>query len=353
MVAGVFMALFLGFIIGNSQSLSYKSKAEANKLLSSPPQPSIDSLTNSITGKITNIQDLGSGKRAVEVTGISFRDLLGFLPATEPKTNTSVKPFTEALPSMAPPTEKKYPLIVDSSTEIVLLTMLPQSMSLSEFMSKPQPSQIPPKPLTTTDLQTNMSVTVYFGTDGVTAKKITVTPPLSPVAQSKDQELKNPSPLPTIESVNPIDTLVQKELTKFKINILGTSIKTNNDTIPQSLAGLPWALIQEACIKGGYDLQSNTGQNVSTATYAINEYMGTPPVQMQATVYLLNNKIICVTKFPDSSKLPMTGGPYAINVKINNVPTANEREEAKKLPKEKCGCWDGVNNICLPISSCQ
>ena len=29
-----------------------------------------------------------------------------------------------------------------------------------------------------------------------------------------------------------------------------------------------------------------------------------------------------------------------------------DREAAKKLPKEECSCWDGTNNICLPIGDC-
>ncbi len=33
-------------------------------------------------------------------------------------------------------------------------------------------------------------------------------------------------------------------------------------------------------------------------------------------------------------------------------PTPLERIKAKKLPKEQCGCWDGINEICLPSADC-
>ena len=33
-------------------------------------------------------------------------------------------------------------------------------------------------------------------------------------------------------------------------------------------------------------------------------------------------------------------------------PTQQERNDAKFLPKDKCSCWDGINNICLPMTSC-
>lgn len=33
-------------------------------------------------------------------------------------------------------------------------------------------------------------------------------------------------------------------------------------------------------------------------------------------------------------------------------PTPEERDAARKLPKEQCGCWDGRNNICLPQADC-
>jgi len=33
-------------------------------------------------------------------------------------------------------------------------------------------------------------------------------------------------------------------------------------------------------------------------------------------------------------------------------PTQQEREDAKKIPKDQCPCWDGVNNICLPQVDC-
>lgn len=32
--------------------------------------------------------------------------------------------------------------------------------------------------------------------------------------------------------------------------------------------------------------------------------------------------------------------------------TAEEIEEAKKLPIEKCSCWDGTQSVCLPQASC-
>lgn len=34
-------------------------------------------------------------------------------------------------------------------------------------------------------------------------------------------------------------------------------------------------------------------------------------------------------------------------------PTQQEREDAKKLPKDQCPCWDGINNICLPQADCM
>lgn len=34
------------------------------------------------------------------------------------------------------------------------------------------------------------------------------------------------------------------------------------------------------------------------------------------------------------------------------TPTKEERERAKTLPKEDCGCWDNRNNICLPTADC-
>jgi len=33
-------------------------------------------------------------------------------------------------------------------------------------------------------------------------------------------------------------------------------------------------------------------------------------------------------------------------------PTKQDIENAKKLSKDKCPCWDGVNNQCLPQSAC-
>lgn len=34
------------------------------------------------------------------------------------------------------------------------------------------------------------------------------------------------------------------------------------------------------------------------------------------------------------------------------APTQQEREDAAKLPKESCPCWDGANEICLPQADC-
>ncbi len=34
------------------------------------------------------------------------------------------------------------------------------------------------------------------------------------------------------------------------------------------------------------------------------------------------------------------------------IPTVAEREEAKKLPREKCSCWDGRDGFCHPIQDC-
>ncbi len=34
------------------------------------------------------------------------------------------------------------------------------------------------------------------------------------------------------------------------------------------------------------------------------------------------------------------------------APTSAEREAAKKLPQDQCGCWDGIHNICLPVADC-
>lgn len=33
-------------------------------------------------------------------------------------------------------------------------------------------------------------------------------------------------------------------------------------------------------------------------------------------------------------------------------PTQAERDAAKKLPIEKCSCWDADKNICLPQADC-
>ncbi len=30
-----------------------------------------------------------------------------------------------------------------------------------------------------------------------------------------------------------------------------------------------------------------------------------------------------------------------------------DRESAARLPEESCPCWDGINNICLPIVDCK
>lgn len=32
--------------------------------------------------------------------------------------------------------------------------------------------------------------------------------------------------------------------------------------------------------------------------------------------------------------------------------TQQERKNAKKLPKDQCPCWDGINNVCLPQADC-
>lgn len=34
------------------------------------------------------------------------------------------------------------------------------------------------------------------------------------------------------------------------------------------------------------------------------------------------------------------------------TPTKEERERAKTLPREDCGCWDNRNKICLPTADC-
>lgn len=33
-------------------------------------------------------------------------------------------------------------------------------------------------------------------------------------------------------------------------------------------------------------------------------------------------------------------------------PTQQERENAKKLPKDQCPCWDEGNGVCLPQADC-
>jgi len=50
---------------------------------------------------------------------------------------------------------------------------------------------------------------------------------------------------------------------------------------------------------------------------------------------------------------------YLWKIKGNNSheyfppqPTQQEREDAKKLPKDQCPCWDSINNICLPQADC-
>jgi hypothetical protein len=34
------------------------------------------------------------------------------------------------------------------------------------------------------------------------------------------------------------------------------------------------------------------------------------------------------------------------------TPTQDERDAAKKLPQDQCGCWYGVENVCHPQADC-
>lgn len=37
---------------------------------------------------------------------------------------------------------------------------------------------------------------------------------------------------------------------------------------------------------------------------------------------------------------------------VPSAPTQQEIDDAKKLSKDECSCWDGTRNICLPIQDC-
>lgn len=204
MVTVAFIALLVGYVVG-SNNLSYRSNAELSRGMksvtlsqgaSSEVGIGIDSLTNSITGRITQIQDLDTDRKAIEVTGLSFGNMMGFLPNTG--VSMSGRPTSRITPtnvSNSSTNEQKYPVIVNSSTKIVQLSMMPRPMALSDFIGKPPPSPVPPQSLTINDLQVDMSVTVYFDTDGVTAKKITVVPSNS--GRKEIDLLESPPPFPS------------------------------------------------------------------------------------------------------------------------------------------------------------
>jgi len=205
LVTVAFIALLVGYVVG-SNNLSYRSNAELSRGMKPATLPqgiseaglSVDSLTNSITGRITQIQDLDTDKKAIEVTGISFGNMMGLLPNSG--VSMSGRPTSGAVStdeSNKLVNEQKYPVIVNSSTVITQLSMVPRPMALSDFIGKPPPSPIPPQKLTIDDLKVDISVTVYFDTDGVTAKKITAIPSNSVSKEEIDLLLESPPPFPS------------------------------------------------------------------------------------------------------------------------------------------------------------
>lgn len=46
-------------------------------------------------------------------------------------------------------------------------------------------------------------------------------------------------------------------------------------------------------------------------------------------------------------------GPITFHHKVSSLATTTPVANVKDLPRDKCPCWDGKNNICLPQSSCE
>lgn len=127
-----------------------------------------------------------------------------------------------------------------------------------------------------------------------------------------EQPTATPYPSPTPKLTGSTDMLVQKELAKFGKKTIGESNQTTTETLPQTLDGPPWVLIQEACKRGGYDLSPFQGKTVTIIRYPISRYSENPSLPNEAYVDIIGNQIICITETPNSS-FPLTGGPNAIN----------------------------------------
>ncbi|MBI4066905.1 hypothetical protein HY407_00850 [Candidatus Gottesmanbacteria bacterium] len=189
------LTFIIGLMLGQKSEylpFAYKSKANINTP-PTPPVPSSDalpsSIMNTLNGKITAITDEENGKKLLEVSGLSMRDLFETVKGANPRVAVGQLP--------KPPAEKKYTAVVTSSTSIVQLPSQSPPFSLKDFMGKVPPSPLPPKTLTIKDLTVGMSVTIYLENDGLTAVKIEALPQVPPLNPTEAQELlTNPPSLP-------------------------------------------------------------------------------------------------------------------------------------------------------------
>lgn len=124
--------------------------------------------------------------------------------------------------------------------------------------------------------------------------------------------------------------------------------------------GLEYEIDQDEFTKGKIykDLAAlNLQVNHITAGFLPDGHEGLAKPHSYIDLYLVDTKteqaIIC-----PSQAEPTTQASLSANLTITPISSTSPAlspviNDVSNLPKDKCPCWDGINNTCLPLSACQ